>query len=113
MSKQANLKDFVILKELGRGSFGVVYLVVNSISNGNFVLKRINIGHLNPKYQQAALREVEILKQIDHPNIIKYFSSYIENNTLSIITEYAEGGDLYQYLLKQRHKKLTVPEHEL
>lgn len=106
-------KDFIIQKELGRGSFGVVYLVHQSVTKQPYVLKRINIGHIHHKYQQAALREVEILKKINHPHIIKYYYSFIEDNTLSIITEYAESGDLYQHLQKHRNKKQNFSEAEL
>jgi NIMA (never in mitosis gene a)-related kinase len=106
-------KDFIIQKELGRGSFGVVYLVHQRVTKQCYVLKRINIGHIHAKYQQAALREVEILKKISHPNIIKYHFSFIEDNTLNIITEYAEGGDLYQLLQKHRSRRTLVPESEL
>ena len=110
MSSENKLKDYIIQKELGRGSFGVAYLVVHLLTGQQYVLKRISIGHLNNKHQQSALREVEILKSISHPHIIKYYSSYIEDNTLSIITEYAEGGDLYKLILKHRHKKTSFSE---
>ena len=111
--EKSGYKDFIIQKELGRGSFGVVYLVQQRISKRYYVLKRINIGHIHMKFQQAALREVEILKKINHPNIIKYYFSYIEDNTLSIITEYAEGGDLYQLLQRHRIKRTNIPEPEI
>lgn len=113
MAKSNTFKDFIIQKELGRGSFGVVYLVQQTTTKELYVLKRINIGHLHIKYQQAALREVEILKTINHPNVIKYYFSYIEDNILSIFMEYAEAGDLYQLLLKHRHRKTNITEKEL
>jgi len=106
-------RDFIIQRELGRGSFGVVYLVHQTVTKQPYVLKRININHIHKKFQQAALREVEILKKINHPHIIKYYYSFIEDNTLNIITEYAESGDLYQLLLKYRSKNLSFSESEL
>lgn len=106
-------RDFIIQRELGRGSFGVVYLVHQTVTKQPYVLKRININHIHQKFQQAALREVEILKKINHPHIIKYYYSFIEDSTLSIITEYAESGDLYQLLLKYRNKNLSFSESEL
>jgi serine/threonine protein kinase len=110
MIKQSSLKDFIIKKEIGRGSYGVAYLVTQVPTKHLYVLKRINLGEMNANDKQAALQEVEILKKIDHPHIIKYYSSYIEDNTLSIITEYAEAGDLYQLILRNRHRKTNIVE---
>ena len=46
------------------------------------------------------MKEVQILKKLDHPNIIKYFGSFVEEASLYIVMEYAEGGDLHK-ILKQ------------
>ena len=38
--------------------------------------------------------EIQILKTLDHPNIIKYYESFVYKKHLCIITEYAQSGDL-------------------
>lgn len=113
MESYHKITDFVIQKELGRGSFGVVFLVQNTRNRKLFVLKRINLGLLTIKQKKAALREVDILKQLDHPHIIKYHASFLEENDLSMIMEYAEGGDLQQLLLKHKMRKKSFSEKEL
>jgi len=57
-------------------------------------MKKITLSHASALKKQAILKEADILKQLDHPHIIKYFTSFIENNCFYIIMEYAEGGDL-------------------
>ena len=91
-----SIKDFQILKELGRGSFGVVFLVKPlSVGNvENLVMKKISIRQMNIKQQRSAVREVQILRKLRHPHIIKFFTSFLEYDNLYILMEYAEKGDL-------------------
>eukprot|EP00826_Nyctotherus_ovalis_P056737 TRINITY_DN771_c0_g5_i1.p1 TRINITY_DN771_c0_g5~~TRINITY_DN771_c0_g5_i1.p1 ORF type:complete len:122 (-),score=30.17 TRINITY_DN771_c0_g5_i1:75-440(-) len=90
------LSDFKILSELGRGAYGIAYQVRSlKLQGETFVLKRIPISHLNPRQQKEALFEVQILRRLKHPNIIKYYTSFIEDESLFILMEYASGGDLY------------------
>ncbi|CAK72763.1 unnamed protein product (macronuclear) [Paramecium tetraurelia] len=51
-----------------------------------------------PKDQ--TLNEIKILQQLDHPNILKLYEFYEDNNEYCLITDYWEGGDLYEYLCK-------------
>lgn len=89
------LSDFKVLSELGRGAYGVAYQVRSLKQGATFVLKKIPISHLNPRQQKEALFEVQILRRLKHPNIIKYYTSFIEDESLFILMEYASGGDLY------------------
>ena len=92
----SSLKDFNIVKELGSGSYGIVYKVESIKANKEiFVLKKISMKHLKPKYQLEALQEVKILRELSHPHIIKYYTSFIEEESLFILMEFAAGGDLY------------------
>ena len=88
------LEEFKVICELGRGSFGKVYKVTHE---GNpYALKKIRIHDLSLKKQQSSLTEVSILKDLPHPNVIKYYSSFQERGSLYIVMEYAEGGDLHR-----------------
>ena len=54
--------------------------------------------------------KVEILKGLNHPNIINYYNSYKENGKLYIIMEYAECGDIKQYIKKHKEMKTLIDE---
>ena len=90
------LNDFKIISELGHGTYGIAYKVTALKQPGAiFVLKKIPISHLDPKQQRDALIEVQILRKLSHPYIIKYYTSFIEDDSLFILMEHAAGGDLY------------------
>ena len=94
----SKVSDFKIIKELGKGSYGTVYTVKSLINSNIYVMKKMELNHLNPRQQVECYREVSILKKVSHKNIIKYYSSFLEKNILYIIMEYAELGDLYSLI---------------
>lgn len=61
-----------------------------------FAMKTIKFSKLNAKEKDNALNEVRLLASIDAPNIIKYKGAFFQqgNNTLSIVMQFADGGDL-------------------
>ena len=102
----SKVSDFKIIKELGKGSYGTVYTVKSLINSNIYVMKKMDLNHLNPRQQVECYREVSILKKVSHKNIIKYYSSFLEKNILYIIMEYAELGDLYSLIKHyKKHSK--------
>ena len=97
----SRLSDFEIIKQLGKGSYGTVYTVKSRIDSNIYVMKKMELNHLKESQQRECYREVSILRKVSHPNIIKYYASFLENESLCIIMEYAELGDLYT-LIKQK-----------
>lgn len=89
------VSDFTILKELGRGSYGVVFKVHSNKDFQTYVMKKLDLKSMKERHQKEAWREVMILKKLNHPNIIKFYHSFLEEDCLYIIMEYGEGGDLY------------------
>lgn len=92
------LDDFEIIDVLGRGSYGLVYKVISKINKQEYCLKRISVRNMPPEKAKNCLREVQILKKLKHPNIIKYYNSFIEDDNLYIVMEYASRGDFYKVL---------------
>ena len=107
------ISDFKLLKELGKGSYGTVYTVKSYIDDNIYVMKKMELNHLNPRQQVECYREVSILKKVDHKNIIKYYSSFLEKETLYIIMEYAELGDLYSLIKHYKKHSKHFSESDL
>ena len=57
-------------------------------------MKKITLDKFNAHRKNDCLQEAKILRKIEHPNIIRYCSSFVESNCLFIIMECADGGDL-------------------
>ena len=107
------LSDFKIIKELGKGSYGTVYTVRSYIDDNVYVMKKMELNNLKEKQQRECYREVSILKKVSHQNIIKYYSSFLDNGVLYIIMEYAEGGDLYSLIKHYKHHNKTFSEFDI
>ena len=88
--KGSNLKDnYEVIKKLGKGGYGQVYQVRNKKSNELFACKKLSKLDINnlEKFE----REIKILIQTDHPNIIKLYDVYTTTNSLYLIMEECHG----------------------
>ena len=90
------LSDFIIGELIGKGTFSSVNIVKRKIDNQTYAMKRVKIIQLQEKEKQNALNEIRILASLNHKNIIGYKEAFFdeESQTLNIIMEYANDGDL-------------------
>ena len=68
---------------------------------------------LSPKDKQSAESEVEFLRVITGPTIIKFYESFIENHNIYIVMEYAEGGSLADLIRLHVTKKQYFSEDDI
>ena len=68
---------------------------------------------MDPKQREKCLKEVKLMQPLDHPNIIKYLDSFIYNNELLIVTEWAEKGDLKRLIKTHESEKIPFDEQRL
>ena len=98
------IKDYKIIRILGKGSYASAYLVTKELSgiNKSYVIKQIPLEDLSPSEKEEVKTEAKLLSQIKSDFVVKYYESFEENNFLNIVIEYCELGDL-EHLLKQRN----------
>jgi NIMA (never in mitosis gene a)-related kinase len=80
-------------------------------------MKTIDMGAMDPKHRRDAINEVRVLSCLKHPYIVSYRESFSENhhgnNTLSIVMDYADGGDLYQRINRTRKTGQALAERQI
>ncbi|KAL4479473.1 hypothetical protein ABPG72_011795 [Tetrahymena utriculariae] len=108
MSKQPKLSEYEQkykeLELIGRGTQGSAMLVECRSDQKRYVSKQVILSNLSEKDQNNAIQELKLLREMKHPNIVKFIESYKEKNKVIIIMEYCEYGDLSQ-MIKQKSAK--------
>ncbi|KAG8836037.1 hypothetical protein FRC17_010501 [Serendipita sp. 399] len=83
---------------IGRGQFGAVYRALNLNTGQMVAVKRISLHGLSEEEISSLMKEVDVLKRLSHPSIVKYEGMVRSTDTLSIVLEYVENGSLGQIL---------------
>lgn len=104
-SKQASpdasitVPGYEILRELGRGGMGVVYLARHTLSGRQEVLKVMNRELLaQPEHKERFRREIQAAANLDHVNVIKMHTALEVGELTVLVMEYVDGEDLAQRL---------------
>ncbi|XP_017278942.1 serine/threonine-protein kinase Nek1 isoform X2 [Kryptolebias marmoratus] len=99
------------VKKIGEGSFGKAILVKSKDDGRQYVIKEIGISGMSSKERQESRREVAVLANMSHPNIVQYKESFEEGGCLYIVMDYCEGGDLFKKINSQ--KGALFPEDQI
>ncbi|XP_017717810.1 PREDICTED: serine/threonine-protein kinase Nek11 isoform X2 [Rhinopithecus bieti] len=109
-------RRYVLQRKLGSGSFGTVYLVSDKKAKRGEelkVLKEISVGELNPNETVQANLEAQLLSKLDHPAIVKFHASFVEQDNFCIITEYCEGRDLDYKIQEYKEAGKIFPDNQI
>ena len=102
-------KKYKPTKMLGSGSFGSVYEAMNTIFQNIVAMKVIKKDPNNELDEQEIRNEIDILKKLSHPNIVKIYEFYISNSHYYIVTEFCKEGELFSYIKnKYSERQLAV-----
>ena len=94
-------KKYKILSKLGSGSFGKVYLAQNKFTKEKVALKQIKKSNKDLLSDGEIKDEIEILKTLDHPDIVRIIESFNTKDSYVLVTEYCEGGELFDQVRNQ------------
>ncbi|CAQ16148.2 Serine/threonine-protein kinase par-1 [Caenorhabditis elegans] len=103
--QDVHVGKYKLLKTIGKGNFAKVKLAKHVITGHEVAIKIIDKTALNPSSLQKLFREVKIMKQLDHPNIVKLYQVMETEQTLYLVLEYASGGEVFDYLVAHGRMK--------
>jgi protein-serine/threonine kinase len=108
--KETTFGDYILGQTIGEGEFGKVKIGWKRDGSGGSVqvaiklLRRESLG-TNPGRLPKIHREISILRDLSHPNIVRLHEMVETDKHIGIILEYASGGELFDYILNHRYLK--------
>jgi len=102
-TKKGPLINFYdIDKQLGEGGFGKVFLVKDKRTKLARAVKELKKSVIELEDSEAILKEIEILKSLDHPNIMKVYEVIESPKHYYIVSEYLSGGEVFERIAEQK-----------
>lgn len=93
--------EYVMGKELGAGTFSVVREATHRVTGERFAIKCIKREELSQDDVDALMLEVAILKQMQHPHIVKLYEVFQEDTYYYLVTEFMAGGELFDRIVEK------------
>jgi serine/threonine protein kinase len=84
----------------GEGGFATVRKGRHRITQNTYAIKTIDIYKIKADQLDSLRNEITIMKMLDHPNVIKLYETFEEENKLHLVLELCEGGDLFDFITK-------------
>jgi serine/threonine protein kinase len=97
--KKMTISDFLLIKNLGKGSYGKVLMAKHALSNKCYAIKVIDKAfiEIEEKVHEVHIERI-ILTKFNHPNIIKLYYTFHNSKKLYFVLELAEKGDLKHFI---------------
>lgn len=100
--QQGTLRDvYKIGKVLGEGAFGEVRLCTHRVTKEKRAVKVLPRATMNKEAELTLLNEINTLKGLDHPNIVKIFEYFKDEKRFYIVTEHITGGELFDEIISR------------
>ncbi|KAJ1726119.1 hypothetical protein LPJ61_005408 [Coemansia biformis] len=101
---RVTVDDFDVLKLIGKGGYGKVYLVQHKRTRRHYAMKVLGKASILMQRRQITftMTERSILSEVQHPFIVKLFYAFQSNSKLYLIMEYVAGGELFTHMAKER-----------
>ena len=94
------MENYELVCQIGKGNFGRISKIIRKSDQKTLIWKELDYGQMSEKEKEQIVSEVNILRELKHPNIVRYYDRIIDkkHSRIYIIMEYCEGGDLNQLI---------------
>ncbi|MCQ2820025.1 MAG: serine/threonine-protein kinase, partial [archaeon] len=106
------MEKYEPLTLIGKGNFGTIMKIRRKADNKILVWKEIDYSLMEEKDKAHIISEINILRELKNPNIVKYYEHIIDKSAcrIFIIMEYCQGGDLSKIIKNQKRIKEYLKE---
>lgn len=95
-------EHYRIRNKIHQGTFSSIRLVTSKLTNENRVVKTVHKRALRtPLHHEKLLKQFNLMKMLDHPNIIKMYEYFEDDTNYYFIAEHCSGGDLFSRIAEQ------------
>jgi len=96
--KYRGMDRYYKIEKIGEGTYGVVYKAKNKENGQSVALKRMRLDSEEEGVPCTAIREISLLKELKHENIVRLYDVIHTENMLTLVFEFLDRGDLKQYM---------------
>ncbi|XP_066388875.1 serine/threonine-protein kinase ATG1a-like [Miscanthus floridulus] len=104
--EEREVGEYKLQRVVGKGSFAEVHRAAHRRTGTRVAVKAIDRRRVDKRVHDGILQEREILRSIDHPNILRLLDTIDTKKMMYLMLEYCDGGDLDAFL----HKHGRLPE---
>jgi len=106
------IDDYEVICTIGSGAYGTCKKIKRRADGKIRVWKELDYGSMSNEEKSLLVSEVNLLRELKHPNIVRYHDRIIDKvaTKIFIVMEYCEGGDLAAYILSRRKARDLVEE---
>ena len=94
---------YTVNKILGKGAYGEVSLIIDKVTGNKRAMKTISKQNYYGANNLSINTEIQMLKNLDHPNILKIYEFYQDDENYYLVTEYCSGGELYDRIISMKN----------
>lgn len=106
-----NLHNYEVLEQMGEGAFSIVYKARHVVTGDLVAVKVLRKFQMDQSQKQAVLKEVTIMRQLNHLNIVKFIEFIDSSDYYYIVQELAIGGEIFTAIVKYTYLSEDLARH--